>query len=141
MRLRATSGLTNYWWNNVKTSDSLYWFVADTQGIVEISLKVSNEFGCESETAYRKYPIVLNQTSGTRMSLLEIFPNPAKDKIRLFSNKGSLKVFNASGKLILNQHITDTQMELSLSGWSDGVYIFQLTDLNGNVQNIKLIRQ
>ncbi len=140
MRLKASSGWTNYWWNNVKTTDSLYWFVADTEGIVEVSLKISNEFGCESETAYRKYPIVLNQTSGLQMSLLEIYPNPANEKIRLISTTGSLKVFSSTGKLIWSNPLSEKSVELNIRDWTAGVYIFQMTDISGNIQNVKLIK-
>jgi hypothetical protein len=140
MRLRASTAWTNYWWNNVKTTDSLYWFVANTEGIVEVSLKISNEFGCESETAYRKYPIVLNQTSGLQMSLLEIYPNPANEKIRLISTTGSLKVFSSTGKLIWSNPLSEKSVELNIRDWTAGVYIFQMTDISGNIQNVKLIK-
>jgi len=33
------------------------------------------------------------------------------------------------------------QIELDLAPWANGIYLFQMIDLSGNIQNIKLIKQ
>jgi hypothetical protein len=128
MRLRASTAWTNYWWNNVKTTDSLYWFVANTEGIVEVSLKISNEFGCESETAYRKYPIVLNQTSGLQMSLLEIYPNPAKRILYVEKQNNTtdskISLMSIDGKQMTQTILAsgNSQAEINVSQYPKGIY-------------------
>jgi hypothetical protein len=74
------------------------------------------------------------------MSLLEIYPNPANEKIRLISTTGSLKVFSSTGKLIWSNPLSEKSVELNIRDWTAGVYIFQMTDISGNIQNVKLIK-
>lgn len=141
MRLKAESGWENYYWNGVKTTDSLYWFVSDTEGIVQVSLKVSNEFGCESEISTRNYPIITNKVNGYLSEIIKVYPNPTNGKVRVISKGGKLLVFDAVGKNIISHLITDKSVELDLNLMESGIYIFQLVDVKGNVQSVKVIKQ
>lgn len=141
MRLRAQSGFAQYWWNGTSSSDSTYWFASDTAGLFEISLKVANDFGCESETAYRKYPIVLNQTNSFEVQLFQLYPNPSRDKVKIESKGGALLVLDVHGRVVLNTELMKGVVELDLIKWSSAVYHFQMIDSKGNVQNTKLIKQ
>lgn len=141
MRLKAQNGWKEYWWNGIPSSDSTYWFASDTAGLFEISLKVVNDFGCESETAYRKYPIILNQINRLEAPLFQLYPNPSRDKVKIASERGSLIVTDMNGKIMLNSKLIQGVVELDLIKWSSGVYHFQMIDSKGNIQNVKLIKE
>jgi hypothetical protein len=83
----------------------------------------------------------LRQSGSTRYQVFtKNNTNPANEKIRLISTTGSLKVFSSTGKLIWSNPLLEKSVELNIRDWTAGVYIFQMTDISGNIQNVKLIK-
>ncbi len=73
-------------------------------------------------------------------STYSIGPNPVSDKLFLKSHdekaKLKLTVFSPAGKLILKD--ADFNSSVSVSGWSAGIYLYRVTDQNGNHSQGKL---
>lgn len=70
---------------------------------------------------------------------LVIYPVPFRENLNLFSKSGisSLKVFNNSGKMILNKKDIST---INSEGWMPGVYFIEVIDKNGAFYRRKVIR-
>lgn len=69
---------------------------------------------------------------------VRIYPNPAISYInfefeRNYNNAYSLIIYNFLGKKILEQKIGEQKINLPLTNFFRGVYIFQLSDQHGKV--------
>jgi hypothetical protein len=78
--------------------------------------------------------------SETTISLLEISPNPANEKIVI--NNGSstdilVSILNSEGRKIQSMNLLSGKNELNISSWSNGLFFIQ--EPNGSVS--KLIKQ
>ena len=81
----------------------------------------------------KQVPSILNSVYSND---LEIFPNPAKNKLSLFVSKGKgvVSIFTASYRLIYTKNIdypNDAVLELSLEHMSNGVYLVRVAGDNG----------
>jgi hypothetical protein len=69
---------------------------------------------------------------------VEVFPNPASDFIMIkVAEKANLSIFNANGKLILNQRAENQYTIVNTTNWSSGVYLLRV-QLNNEVLNTKI---
>ena len=76
-----------------------------------------------------------------QFSDIEIYPNPANDKLFIKSDKSSnvvTKIFNLQGKQVLNKEISEK--EIDISGLSKGIYIIKIID-SEDIKIIKLIKE
>jgi len=70
--------------------------------------------------------------NGTNSSL-DVFPNPAKEKITLTLKQGNkiknakISVFNVQGQLMIQQQVTEEKTEIDISRLAIGNYYLQLT--------------
>lgn len=63
----------------------------------------------------------------------KVYPNPATNFLNVEVESGSvLKLFNASGQLMLERSSVDTKTLLSLEGYSNGLYLLVIEGSNGN---------
>lgn len=68
-------------------------------------------------------PISIDRT--TCFEGVKLFPNPASDLLTITSSKkqiGNIQVFDVSGRLLLEETITNSSTTLDVSTWSTGVY-------------------
>jgi hypothetical protein len=86
------------------------------------------------------YPTLITSTvcnavsavnENTHLALFEVFPNPAKDEVKINYNlvsEGTLKVFNVLGEKVYEQTVAanDNQMHISLKNFADGTYTMML---------------
>lgn len=60
-----------------------------------------------------------------------LYPNPASDVVYVqtdpFINRGSLRVFNSLGVLVMEKQITDNNINMEVSHWPPGMYYLQLS--------------
>ena len=82
------------------------------------------------------------RTAGTQSSVVKFvrfYPNPASSYINFeFQQSGvlstySFKIFNFIGKKVYEQNNISPRTVINLSEYFRGVYIFQLTDRNGQI--------
>jgi hypothetical protein len=74
---------------------------------------------------------------------LDIFPNPATDKISIvseFNQTISLSIFNMVGMLILKKELFGTDNEIDISAFPTGMYLMQVTGPDRTMQK-KIIKE
>ena len=81
---------------------------------------------------------IAGYSSDPPAKLIKYYPNPATtainfEFIRSYDKSYSLQLFNFMGKKVLEVVAPAQLTNLSLSGFYRGVYIFRLSDKNGNV--------
>jgi hypothetical protein len=75
---------------------------------------------------------------------VKVFPNPTTEKISITSNKPitSLTIADLSGRVVLQNYAQNsTDMNLSVSFLTNGVYLLGVTDINGKTSTRKIIVQ
>ena len=85
----------------------------------------------------------LSVTDLSKSNKFSISPNPVEDKTKIFTDKNiiikSVKVMDASGKIVSEVEITDNN--LSLEGLRTGVYYIQAVDNYGRIHDSKIIKK
>ena len=77
---------------------------------------------------------------------ISIYPNPSSDKLIIdFQSINDLKnitvsIYNIQGKLLLQQAIKQTQIEINISSFAKGVYIIKVYNDN-NIMVSKFIKE
>lgn len=113
----------------IKSSD--HFLVPTTQygyGIPNFSLALSGDLGV------------------TDFSTTDIisYPNPTADLFTLAlsetTDKGTIRVFDVLGKLVLEKIIDRNSLTISLKSFDSGIYIYEL-DVNGLIKTGKIIKQ
>ena len=68
-----------------------------------------------------------------------IYPNPVQDKLNILTqqnNKATLvKVYNSFGEIVKEMLINNDLTTINLSDFSVGLYLYQISDRNGNILN------
>ena len=67
---------------------------------------------------------------------VEIYPNPARDYIKLSSNNcqlSAVRVYNYLGILVEEIEVNSSDIEINVSDYSNGVYFIEIQTENGNV--------
>ncbi len=75
---------------------------------------------------------------------ISIYPNPAKDFISitgLQNKKATLKIFDVIGNEIITEEINALQIKINVSTLQKGIYLYSVTDNNGNFKAGKFLKQ
>jgi hypothetical protein len=84
----------------------------------------------------------LSISKNTMKEKLSIYPNPTNDKINIGckNNIREIAIFGIDGKICLQKTISNQQsnIEISLQGFTSGAYILQLKDEKGNLYSEKV---
>ena len=73
---------------------------------------------------------------------IEIYPNPSTDYITVKCNTNNelkIKIFNAAGELVLKDSKLDNEQRFHKSDLGTGLFIYAISDENGNLANGKFI--
>ena len=123
-------------------------------GFYTICLSVTDSTGCQGTFCDSSYhimrntnqmvyvnviPSILTSTHTTDVhNVISVYPNPATNTLTIYQSTPApnqqLIITNILGEEIYHQPITNTQSTIDISGWSKGVYIYQLTDSNETVR-------
>jgi hypothetical protein len=81
-----------------------------------------------------------NPSSTGHKTGLFVYPNPAKETVNLNLDNGNyhLRVANAIGQTIFEQN-TEGVLSVNVSTWTNGIYLFEVTDKLTNKQQRKKI--
>lgn len=85
-------------------------------------------------------PITVTATEPVQGVDFKVYPNPVADYVNVLSSKnGSLRVFTANGKTVLeNRKVKASEIsEISTLNWPAGLYLLELK--SGNSRNVKKI--
>jgi Secretion system C-terminal sorting domain len=63
-----------------------------------------------------------------KQPFIKVFPNPTDGKITVESDKkvGIIRVYDAVGRLVLNQEATDLHTDLDLTTFANGLYLVKM---------------
>jgi hypothetical protein len=97
------------------------------------------------------FTVMKHSLNGTSSAVLDtdnsnkdfiIYPNPAKDLIRIDfkQNKANVSILDLSGKLVLQSKIDQENNEVNISALNPGLFIVQVQDENG-ILTKKLLKQ
>ncbi|WP_339887303.1 PQQ-dependent sugar dehydrogenase [uncultured Flavobacterium sp.] len=95
------------------------------------------------------YKIVDTSTASTTSfenSGFSLYPNPAKNSITISSSEASfakqIQVFDVSGKLLLSKEVLQNKTNtIDVTSLSNGVYIVNVTTIDGNNYSSKLVKE
>lgn len=102
----------------------------------------NNDFGCGfTQYFYTNWPLSVTQLAEVQPAL-EVYPNPAQDEINIDlaginSVNGVLTVIDVTGRTVMQEKCTATNIQLSTSALQNGVYTIQYTDGQNSVQTLK----
>lgn len=86
------------------------------------------------------YPASVNELSNTE-SLINIFPNPAKDFITITNSKaGKFEIFNISGSKILESEISEDAEQFNIEQLEKGIYFIRVST-DKEIKSNKIIIQ
>ena len=101
----------------------------------------TNFLGCVSTVIYTPNVDPCVSLKENSENELVIFPNPAKNSIRISYVSGAkLKIYNAIGAVVMNVTTSGDKTEIDLSILSPGVYFIE-AELDGRTQTKKIIKQ
>ena len=75
------------------------------------------------------------ESAESKAKAFPIYPNPANETVNLEMDKGTyyLRVSNAVGQTIFQQN-TEGATSINVATWTNGIYLFELTDKATNKQ-------
>lgn len=116
---------------------------AMTEGVVYYRVK-----NVDLDGKYKYSSVVkLNGKSNTSSTVLKAFPSPAQSQVTLQHEKlgasGFITLTTLSGQVVkrITPGAQAVQTVIDLNGTQPGMYLLQTSDGNGNVENIKIVKQ
>lgn len=85
-------------------------------------------FACDDEE-----PNSINNYDAAQVNA---YPNPASDVLNFDVeelNGGNIRVYDVTGRMIENVHISNSTMIMNVDNYNNGVYIYNISDANGDV--------
>lgn len=109
------------------TANAGYTFVNWTKNGFQVSTEASYTF---TVTESEEYVAHFLSTEGLeeRLTTCQIYPNPFASKVNIMAEKvvKSVSVYDVFGRLVKEQKVFDTVIDLDLSDLNDGTYLLQL---------------
>lgn len=79
--------------------------------------------------------------AGENVATIIVYPNPVQDILTIENmHSGRLTVFDASGRILLDQEMNEGKIHLNTGLWQPGIYIVQSRNENGFVKSIKVVK-
>jgi len=109
------------------TANENYEFVNWSKDDVEVSTDMSYTFIVTESAAYVAHFRYFDNV-GEEMGISQIFPNPFTSKVSIKAEKTimSVCVYDINGRLVKKQDVSDTHVELDLTGCNVGAYLLQV---------------
>lgn len=129
----------SYTWNGNNTNNNLYPVTTTS----EVRLEVVDTDGCIlKDTIQVTFTDCLSATEIDTELAVSIFPNPTTDVINfVFENQSmelAVRVYDLNGRELIS---TTTATSLSVENLTNGVYVVQLTSMEGSTKTIKFIKE
>ena len=109
------------------TANGNYEFINWTKDGIEVSIEATYSFtvtASEDYVAHFRYEDDVEEHTSTS----QIFPNPFKSTLSITAESTikSVRVYDAYGRLVIEQNVDDTHLDLDMSEFNAGVYLLQL---------------
>ena len=110
----------------------LEYLLDDNKHIVEVVAVYENGTSVGSAVLVTK----ANNVSEITENNISIYPNPARDFVRLTAQDSQLttvKVYNCLGMMVEEIEVSANEVEINISEYNTGIYFFDVMTENGNV--------
>lgn len=125
----------------IQTRDGGYLFAGTSNGVKSQEKKVNNG---KNDFWLVKMEKGTKKKEEHKRDIIEVYPNPTKGETNIVItfdyNKGSLQVFDLSGRLLLSKDITYQTEVIDFSKFAQGVYIISVKTDKGEASE-KVIRK
>lgn len=119
--LDAGEGYASYLWNDGSTNRYL-----TVQSAGNYSVTVTSTDGCVAQKSVR---VVLTSIPEQYSNKVEIFPNPASEKIfiksSIHNNNFTINIYNSSGSIVKTQEIKSNYEEIDINNLLPGIYLIK----------------
>ncbi|OJW84162.1 MAG: hypothetical protein BGO69_11870 [Bacteroidetes bacterium 46-16] len=97
---------------------------------------------CDSNTYCQTVQVAVGITNVMGMEQVSVYPNPASDELYIENAEIGTRVrlFNIVGQQVYSGYVANKKEILNIAWLPQGTYILELTDVNGNIGNSKLIK-
>lgn len=117
----------------------------NTEGIALVKVTVANQADDQDFiTVFVKFNITPVGIADEE-AIFEIFPNPVSDVLYVnysdFQSNVSIELYDALGKLVVNQQLNNQQISVDLSGLQNGLYFIKLMNGNQVLNTRKVIKR
>ncbi len=106
-------------------------------------VQVTDAFGCTGRSY--TFEFVPEGVGETGFGLMDVFPNPTSDKIRIDFGESikqvSLKVFSPLGRLIHTQQLNGIRYFDHELPETNGIYLIQLLSADGKKRTLKVVKE
>ena len=141
--LTASTTATSYTWNTGATTLST---TVSPSVTTTYSINVTNVYGCigsSNVTVNVNACVGLNELVSENVS---IYPNPNTGVLNItlptsISQNSSLEIYDAIGKLVVKQTLTNELNSVNISDLTNGIYLFKILNNNNSVKIGKLVKQ
>ena len=145
----SETNITNYYYpatvsqNNVDPNPNARWVQFEQNKWMDVLL--DNEMWYEIQWMIRAY--VTNDPWGVEelmdLTASTAYPNPGGNtlNIRTALQKARVEVYDANGRLVHSQAVTENVMAIDATAWAKGVYVWKVYANNKEVENGKWIKQ
>jgi Peptide-N-glycosidase F, C terminal/Peptide-N-glycosidase F, N terminal/Secretion system C-terminal sorting domain len=102
---------------------------AEQQGNIPVSLYLQGD------------DTVLNIENYTELEF-DYYPNPTKNNISINANSiiNSIELYDIQGRILITKMVDDTQMNIDLSNYSNGIYLLKVNSDKGE-KTIKIVKE
>ena len=88
----------------------------------------------------RSYSPVRSVTLNAQVQRLNIYPNPASDKIHIeYNNLKQITITDAMGRVVLNKQAAGNKTTLTVNGLPKGLYLLRVMNEENNSETSKLV--
>ena len=129
----TSQNANGYYWNfgdgNSSNNTNPWNQYAQTGNYSVEMIAVNNT--CPNDTAYAVVVVLntneVNEFSGDE---LVVFPNPAQEIVWVRFERGTIRLFDASGKLVITRTAEETVTGIDLHSYAAGIYYLEITSEN-----------
>lgn len=95
----------------------------------------------DGKAAYSKVLVVMVNCEGKQA--IVVYPNPVNDKTTITGlRKGDrVELYNASGQLLLSRFANNSQEQIDLSAYANGIYAIKISNQDSQLTTIKVVKQ
>lgn len=136
----ANFGVSSYLWSNNNTTATASQLAPGNYCVTVVDGAQCTASGCQDVS----FGTGINNLSAN--AVVNVYPNPVNDVLTvqvLNANSNQLSIYNVSGKLVLSQKLTGPTNYIDMKMFSNGLYVYQITDTNtqnsvyGKIQVLK----
>lgn len=132
-----------HWWSAAEGSATVAWYRRMSYSDSDVGRgSISKEFGFSVRCIYDS-EINVNVQESNEYKKIQIYPNPATDKIIINSaetQNAMMQIYDMVGKCVLTSNIKEGTNDIKVSMLPEGIYVVHVSDDNQTYQ-VKLIKE